>query len=287
MSETENKDISIYKVNENNINNVNNDINPFKRNVLLPNIRANKMKSKARKILKEIDKRKENNSIYVTEDNKSDNGNKTMRAKKRRQSLIKSYNDKGVKALDGFNVFGNEDKFIKELMEKFNSKSQPKMKKKDKKRDILNKLYGIDPEYNKRMNIAKRNKRMGLEDYQANTFKILTTNDIGKSELFDLAYNLKNLRMQSDSVSPLPPINVNIIYDHVYKNNHNKVNKKKTIKELINDSHEPRDEFEKEERIIKQMMSYKVVQRGKRNKAFDILPEYLKTALTKRNKNNI
>ena len=84
MSETENKDISIYKVNENNINNVNNDINPFKRNVLLPNIRANKMKSKARKILKEIDKRKENNSIYVTEDNKSDNGNKTMRAKKKK-----------------------------------------------------------------------------------------------------------------------------------------------------------------------------------------------------------
>ena len=285
MSITENKDINLYKTTEN--QSINNEINPFKRNVFLPNIKINKLKIKARKLFREIDKRKENNSIYVTEESKTERGSKIMKAKKRKHSLIKSYNDKGIKALDGFNVFGNEDKFIKELMEKFNSKSQSKTKKIDKKRDILNKLYGIDPKFTKRMNIAKRNKKMDLEDYQANTFKILTTNDIGKSELFDLAYNLKNLRMQSDSVSPLPPININIIYDHVYKNNHNKVNKKKTIKELINDSHEPRDEFEKEERIIKQMMSYKVVQRGKRNKAFDILPEYLKTALTKRNKNNI
>jgi hypothetical protein len=285
MSITENKDISSYKTTEN--QSINNEINPLKRNVFLPNIKSNKLKIKARKLFREIDKRKENNSIYATEESNSERGSKIMKSKKRKQSLIKSYNDKGVKALDSFNVFGNEDKFIKELMEKFNSKSHSKTKKIDKKRDILNKLYGIDPKFTKRMNIAKRNKKMDLEDYQANTFKILTTNDIGKSELFDLAYNLKNLRLQSDSVSPLPPINLNIIYDHVYKNNHNNVNKKKTIKELINDSHEPRDEFEKEEKLIKQMMSYKATQRGKRNKAFDILPEYLKTALSKRNKNNI
>ena len=35
------------------------------------------------------------------------------------------------------------------------------------------------------------------------------------------------------------------------------------------------------------MMSYKSIQRGKRNKAFDILPEYLKNALSKRFKKNI
>ena len=60
-----------------------------------------------------------------------------------------------------------------------------------------------------------------------------------------------------------------------------------SIKQLINESNEPKDEFEKEEKLIKKMMSYKAVQRGKRNKAFDILPEYLKSALSKRFKKNI
>ena len=60
-----------------------------------------------------------------------------------------------------------------------------------------------------------------------------------------------------------------------------------TLQQLINENHEPKDEFEKEEKLIKQMMSYKVIQRGKRNKAFDILPEYLKSALSKRFKKNI
>ena len=134
-----------------------------------------------------------------------------------------------------------------------------------------------------------RNKKLPLEEYQANTFKILTKNNIGKTELNDLAYNLKHLRMQSDSVSPLPPINLNIIYDHVYKSNSNRDKKinKMSIKQLINESNEPKDEFEKEEKLIKKMMSYKAVQRGKRNKAFDILPEYLKSALSKRFKKNI
>ena len=294
MSETiknnmyENKELNIYQNNDNE-STINNEINLFKRNVLLPNIKKSKLKNKALRILKEIDKKKENNSIFITEELHSDNGSKTVRVRKKKKSLIKSYNDKSIKALEDFNVFGNEDKFIKELMEKFNSKSLPKMPKKDKKKEILNKLYGIDPQFSIRMNIAKRNKKVSLEEYQANTFRILTTNNIGKSELFDLAYNLKNLRLQSDSVSPLPPININKIYDHVYRNSNNndkKINKM-TIKQLINQTHEPKDEFEKEEKLIKQMMSYKIIQRGKRNKAFDILPDYLKTALSKRFKNNI
>ncbi len=173
-------------------------------------------------------------------------------------------------------------------MEKFNKKSQQKISKSDKKKQVLNKLYGIDPLFSKKMKIAKKNKKLPLEEYQTNTFKILTKNNIDKTELYDLAYNLKNLRQQSDSVSPLPPIKMNIIYDHVYTNNKNKEKKNKmTLQQLINENHEPKDEFEKEEKLIKQMMSYKVIQRGKRNKAFDILPEYLKSALSKRFKKNI
>ena len=283
----ENKDLSIYQINEN--KNIINKIKSFKRNVPLQDIKKNKLKYKAIKLLKEIDKKIENNSIFLTEGRNSCRGLETVRIRNKRKSLIKSYNDKSIKPFEDFNVFGNEDKFVKNLMEKFKNKSQPKIPRKDKRKEVLNKLYGIDPQFGKRMNRAKRNKKVSLEEYQANTFRILTTNNIGKSELFDLAYNLKNLRLQSDSVSPLPPINFNKIYDHVYRNNNNndkKINKM-TIKQLINQTHEPKDEFEKEQKLIKQMMSYKIIERGKRNKAFDILPEYLKNALSRRFKNKI
>ena len=260
----------------------------FKRKVLLPNIRRNQIKVKAQKLLEEIDKRIEKNGIFLTDVNNSDKEFKTPRVRRKGNSLIKSYNDKGEeKTINDFNVFGNEDNFIKELMDKFNQKSQPKLKKIDKRKIILDKLYGIDPLFKKRMMSAKRNKKLSLEEYQANTFKILSKNDIGKTELYDLAYNLKSLRLECDSVSPLPPINLSIIYDHVYNSNQDKKINKMTIKQLINETHEPKDDFEKEEKLIKQMMSYKAIQRGKRNKAFDILPEYLKTALSKRFKKNV
>lgn len=262
-----------------------NSYNSIKQNIFLPKVSKNFIKSKAIKILREIDKKKENNSIFLTEEKNSQREFRRIRNRKRKNnSLIRSYNNKGIKAIESFNVFGNEDEFIKDLMEQFNKKSQQKLSKIEKKKIVLDKLYGIDPLFNKRMKIAKRNKKVTLEEYQAKTFKILSNNDIGKTELNDLAYNLKNLRLQSDSVSPLPPINLNIIYDHVYRSNsdRNKKINKMTIKQLIKKSNEPKDEFEKEEKLIKQMMSYKPIQRGKRNKAFDILPEYLKDALSKR-----
>ena len=271
---------------ENNIElNTINTYNSIKNNIILPSLNKKLIKSKAIKILREINKKKENNSIFLTEENNSQRDFKRIRNRNRRKSsLIRSYNDKGIKELESFNVFGNEDEFIKDLMEQFNKKSQQKISKIEKKKIVLDKLYGIDPLYSKRMKIAKRNKKDTLEEYQAKTFKILSKNDIGKTELNDLAYNLKNLRLQSDSVSPLPPINLNIIYDHVYRSNSNRNKKinKMTIRQLIKESNEPKDEFEKEEKLIKQMMSYKPIHRRKRNKAFDILPEYLKDALSKR-----
>ena len=287
---SENIKINVKNNNENSNSNGNIINNyQFNRNTLLSSMKRSQIKIKALKLLKEIDKKKESNSIFLTEEKKPGNDLKAIKVRKKRVSLINSNTDRGVKSIEDFNVFGTEDKFIKELMEQFNKKNEKKLSKTDKKQNALNKLYGIDPYFSKRMNIARRNKKLPLEEYQANTFKILTKNNIGKTELNDLAYNLKHLRMQSDSVSPLPPINLNIIYDHVYKSNSNRNKKinKMSIKQLINESNEPKDEFEKEEKLIKKMMSYKAVQRGKRNKAFDILPEYLKSALSKRFKNNI
>ena len=268
----------------NNIND-NNNIKFKKRNVLLPNIRYNKLNSQALKLLKDISKRKERNSIFLTnyDNNKTEISSNKDNKKK---AIVRSYH-KISKSIEDFNIFASEDNFIKELMGKFNIKNQPKIPRLEKRRQVLNKLYGIDPEFFKKMNRAKMNKNLSLEDYQINTFKVLTTNDIRRSELDDLAYNLKNLRIETESVSPLPPINVNIIVDHVRKgNNDDKKIKNLSIKEIINDTNEPRDEFEKEQRLIKKLTGYKVMPKRGRNRAFDALPDYLKEALARRFKHN-
>ena len=91
----ENKDLSIYQINEN--KSIINKIKTFKRNIPLADIKKSKLKYKAIKLLKEIDKKKENNSIFITEELHSDNGSKTVRVRKKKKSLIKSYNDKNIK----------------------------------------------------------------------------------------------------------------------------------------------------------------------------------------------
>lgn len=268
---------------------INNTISSLKRSVHLPYIRRTNISPQVNKLLNEINKKKESNSIFITDYNSNKLDFKTIKPIRRR-NLITSYNDKDIKSIEDFNVFLNEDNFIKSLMDKFNYKSQPKIPKKEKRKQIFNKLYGINPKFIERMDKAKRNKDLPLEEYQANTFRILTTNDISKSELNDLAFSLKNLRIQSESVSPLPPFKINLIYDHVYKTNNNNNKKRKlnklSFKQILYESTEPKDEFEKEEKLIKKLMSYRTTHITKRDKAFDILPEYLKDALSKRFKHN-
>ena len=97
----------------------------------------------------------------------------------------------------------------------------------------------------------------------------------------DLVQNLKNLKYECDSVKPLPPINVKIIEDHIYKKSNSKSVKKMNLKEFLQHTNEPKDEYEKEQRIIKNLKSYKVLPKFKRNKNYDFLPSFLRESLNK------
>ena len=77
----ENKDLSIYQINEN--KSTINKIKTFKRNIPLADIKKSKLKYKAIKLLKEIDKKKENNSIFLTEERNSERGLKTVKIRKK------------------------------------------------------------------------------------------------------------------------------------------------------------------------------------------------------------
>ena len=106
---------------------------------------------------------------------------------------------------------------------------------------------------------------------------------MGKEKIMDLVQNFNNLKHECDSVKPLPPINLRIIEDHVYNQNKvNKINvKKMRLREFLEQSNEPKDEFEEEEKLIKSIKSYKVLPKFKRNKNYDFLPSYLRESLNK------
>ena len=55
--------------------------------------------------------------------------------------------------------------------------------------------------------------------------------------------------------------------------------KKMSLREYLEQSNEPKDEYEKEQREIKNMRSYKIFKKSKRNKNFDFLPAYFREAL--------
>ena len=57
--------------------------------------------------------------------------------------------------------------------------------------------------------------------------------------------------------------------------------KKKNYKDFMIRK-QPLDEFEKEERLIKKLKSYKSVPKKKRNKNFDVLPQYIRDVFNKK-----
>ena len=46
--------------------------------------------------------------------------------------------------------------------------AKKRINKVQRRKNILNKLYGITPEYNKNLKTAKSQKNLSLEDYQDN-----------------------------------------------------------------------------------------------------------------------
>ncbi len=245
----------------------------------LPNIEPKFSKS-LKQQLKIIEQRKPKNigSIF---DNKRINVKK-IRAYRDYNSFNEENNKKNQKEKEKYNVFHNEDNIVKELMTKFENKTnKDKIPKLVRKRMAFNRLYDITNESKERIKNAKKTKKLyNLEDYQLNMLKALDSNSIDESEKKNLIQSFKELRFESDNIQSLPPINVNIIKDHVL--NKKKETKKKSIKEIMNKDIDNLDDFEKEEKIIKEIKSYKSQPRTKRNKNFDMLPEYIREIFTKK-----
>ena len=145
----------------------------------------------------------------------------------------------------------------------------------------FNRLYNItDSSIDQLKNVKKRKKFCTLEEYQENILKAVNVNSVEQSEIMKLIENFNEIKIESNNVKALPPININIIKDHVYKKKLMPP-KKKNYKDFMIRK-QPLDEFEKEERLIKKLKSYKSVPKKKRNKNFDVLPQYIRDVFNKK-----
>ena len=182
-----------------------------------------------------------------------------------------------------YNVFEDEEEKIRELAIKFkNELKERKIGKLIKRKNALNKLYNITPEYDLKMKEARRFKSLDLDEYQKKILSSVPYNCIGKNEILELVDAFKTLKNECESVKPFPSINIKIIKDHfLKKTKNNKSVKGMRLRDFLNQDSKPKDEFEKEQRLIKEMQCFKVVTKFKRNKNYDILPIHIREALSK------
>ena len=147
------------------------------------------------------------------------------------------------------------------------------IKPKDFRKTNLNKLYGYDKRYFKFKNNLKKNKDSELEKYQDDILRLSSIN-LSRDNLLKLYSDLKNIRINSEEVKPLPPINFRSIITH-------SLSKKKKLKKggylPKNKKYKEMDEYEKE--------LYKIKVNNRREKFFsnnkfiykmyEILPEHI------------
>jgi hypothetical protein len=195
--------------------------------------------------------------------------------------LTDKFLNKDVEEKDEYNVFSNEDHLIKDLLNKFKEKNEKdKIPKIIRKKMAFNRLYNITEGSSEKLkDVKKSKKKYSLEEYQENILKSVDANSVDQGEIMKLIQSFNDIKIESNNVKALPPINIDIIKDHVYKKKPVKP-RKKNLRDIMK-RQEPLDEFEKEERLIKNLRSYKSVPKRRRNKNLDILPQYIRDIFAK------
>ena len=188
---------------------------------------------------------------------------------------------KDVEEKDEYNVFSNEDHLIKNLLNQFKEKNEKdKIPKIIRKKMAFNRLYNIPEGSSEKLkDVKKSKKKYSLEEYQENILKSVDANSVDQGEIMKLIQSFNDIKIESNNVKALPPINIDIIKEHVYKKKPVKP-RKKNLRDIMK-RQEPLDEFEKEERLIKNLRSYKSVPKRRRNKNLDILPQYIRDIFAK------
>ena len=153
------------------------------------------------------------------------------------------------------------------------SKQKYVFKSKEFRKTNLNKLYGYNKKYFTFKGNLKKNKESELEKYQDDILRLSSIN-LSRDNLLKLYSDLKNIRINSEEVKPLPPINFRSIITH-------SLTKKKKLEKggylPKNKKYKDMDDYEKE------MYKIKVNNRHEKYlsnnkfiyKMYEILPEHI------------
>ena len=168
----------------------------------------------------------------------------------------------------------------------FNKRKEMKMSNKMKQRKILDKLYGVTPLYTHKYHKTQKQKNLDLESYQNNLLNFFSTEtNIDKRDFMDLLQNFEEIKEHSQSISPLPKINFNNIYEHVRIQNerkNDKSDKMLSLKDYLRiNKNRRKDDFELEQEEIAKSKKYKIIPKKKRNRNLDLLPPHIREALNK------
>ena len=236
--------------------------------------RISRLSTRMKKVIQKIEAQIPKNigSLY-------DGKNIKVKAEKNIGLVDKLNNNDDDKA---YNVFSNEDHLIKDLLTQFKEKNEKdKIPKLIRKKMAFNRLYHLSEGSIEQLKKVKKNKKKySLEEYQENILRAVDVNSVEQTEIMRLIQSFNEIKIESNNVKALPPINIDIIKDHVYRKRKNISLKKKNMKDIMKKK-EPLDEFEKEERLIKSLKSFRTVPKKKRNKNFDILPQYIRDIFSK------
>jgi len=249
-------------------------------NHLNPELKRLQSLEKGKEIIKNISKRfLKKNSLFITGfdgEVRTPFKNNTIKFRVPRTKLKSDVN-----ILKNYNVFETEDDFIRKIMLKiYLHENIKKENEKKRRRMVLDKIYGFSPYHTQTLKKAKEKKFLPLKEYQNNILKAFakTYKSIEQSKFIDLIQNLKDIRAETESITPLPRINIDVIKNHVLTKGAKNL-KKVSIKEYLLHNKGPLDEFEKENLLITKLKTQRYVShvtRNKRNKNLDNLPDYLK-----------
>ena len=188
------------------------------------------------------------------------------------------------KNLNDYNSHLEEDLNLQiQIKNQFQKKKDKKLSNKLRQRKILDKLYGMTPTYIDKYNQVQQNKNFSLEQYQDNLLSFFSQTNIDKRDFMDLKQSFDDIKENSLSIGPLPPVNFDYIYDHVKSQSKNeKSDKMLSLKEYLSkNDNRVKDDWEKEQELIKKMQKIKIVPKKKRNRNLDLLPAHIREALNK------
>ena len=174
--------------------------------------------------------------------------------------------------------------YIKELKSKKKSK---KVKIKNDKNFIrlkFDKLYGIDKKFMNNIKKIKRENDLTLQEHQ-NKLLSASTN-LSRDNVLKLFSDLKSIRIITEQIKPLPPINYKSLYNHSLR----EAEMKRDRYSMRNfyKIHKTKDDYELEqEEIAKTRYGRVIKENPAMYKIYQILPEHVVDAIYKKKKNKI